>query len=250
MTPNKFGVKMMKKLYISLTVAVLVLLTVFIFIKETGNKSQFYAEEAFKTIEADDFSEEIYIYSTIQKDQEDKFQSLWGSVITYLDMRSNNPIISYDKDGSKKEERQTDNGSIFVDFTKTERTDSFDIYVNISTSDNTINLEKYMAQLEIIFNAERLKNEVTLSIKGSKIGRLNNEDIFNIKSMLLKNYNASLVSEFKEENVYSLTAYSKDLGRFVRVGGKKVNLNFAVRYSEVEDKSYIYLANPVIRTEI
>lgn len=241
---------MMKKVYISLVLAVLTALAIFFVIKENSEKGEFNAVEAFKTIEADNYTEEIYIYSTLPKAQEEKFQSIWGKVITYFDMRSNNAIVSYDKDGSEKEERQTDNGSIFVDFTKTERKDSYDIYVNISTSDSTVNLEKYMAQLEIIFNDERLKNEVTLSIKGSKLGRLNNEDIFNIKSMLLKNYNAGLVSEYKEANVYSFTAYSKDLGRFVRIGGKKVNLNFAVRYSEVEDKSYIYLANPVIRTEI
>jgi len=240
----------MKRVYLYVALAVLSAFILFYFVKDTKHEGDFSAAQAFKTIETDEYSEEIYIYSAISKSEEEKFESLWGKVITYFDMRSNNAIVSYDKDGSEKEERLTDDGSIFVDFTKTERKDSFDIYVNISTSDSTVNLEKYMAQLEIIFNEERLKNEVTVSIKGSKLGRLNSEDIFNIKSMLLRNYNASLVSEFKEADVYSLTAYSKDLGRFVRVGGKKVNLNFAVRYSESEDKTYLYLANPVLRTEI
>jgi len=241
----------MKKLYKCLVpIGILILLLSSFYVRAIYKSDEVVALEVFKALETVDFDEEIYIFSIIPKEEEKKVETLWGEVITYYNMRGNNPIISFDKEGLEKEERQTDNGKIFVDFTKTDRKDSCALYVNINTTDNSINLQNSMVDLEKNINDLGLKYEVTLSIKGSKLGRLNNEDISNIKNMLLTKCNANFVSEYTDKYLYTLTAFSKDLGRFVRIGGKKVNLNIAIRYSETENKTYIYLATPIIRMEV
>lgn len=241
----------MKKIYKTIVlISILILLLSLFYARAFKDSDEAFAVEAFKTLETVDFNEELYIFSTIPKGEGRKVETLWGNIITYYDMRSNNPIISIDKDGLEKEERQTDNGKIFVDFTKTDRNDSYALYVNINTSDDSINLQNSMAALEKNIIDLGLKYEVTLSIKGNKLGRLNNEDISNIKSALLTKCKANFVSEYKDKYLYNITGFSKDLGRFVRIGGKKVNLNIAIRYSETENKTYIYLATPIIRTEV
>jgi len=227
----------------------LIVLTVFYF-RFGGKNSQAEASVAFKELETDDIYEELYVFATVSKDDEEKIETVWNDIITNFNMKSNNPIVSFDKDGVKQEERQTDNGKVFVDMTNTVHKDNYSIYVNINTSDNSLELQNSITDLEKILNAQNLKYEVTLSIKGTKLGKLNKDEIFNIKELLMTKCNANLVSEFDEDGIYSCTAFSKDMGRFVRIGGKKVNLNIAVRYSDTDDKTYIYLATPVIRTEV
>jgi Protein of unknown function (DUF1779). len=208
------------------------------------------ATAAFKSLETEDIYKELYIFSSIPKESENKTEAVWSEILNWYDLRPNTTVTSFDKDGNKTEDRQTDDGKVFVQMTSTSHKDNNSLYVNINTSDNDIDLENSMTDMEKIFSSQNLKYEVTLSIKGTKLGKLNKDEIFNIKNKLIKKCNANMVSQYEENGIYSYTAFSKDMGRYVRVGGKKVNLNIAIRYSEADNKTYIYLATPIIRTEV
>ena len=52
-----------------------------------------------------------------------------------------------------------------------------------------------------------------------------------------------------DNNLISVSAYTPSIVQAVEVNGQKVNLNLAVRFNSYEDKTYIWLATPVITTE-
>lgn len=208
------------------------------------------AATAFKSLQTDDIYEELYVYASVPNENEAKIDTIWSNILDSFGMKFKNPVVSFDKDGAKQEEWQADDGKVSASMTKTSHRDNFSLYVNINTSDNNFELQNSITDMEKIFNAQNLKCEVTLSIKGTKLGKLNKDEIFNIKNKLISQCNADVVSEYDENGIYSCTAFSKDMGRFIRIGGKKVNLNIAVRYSDTDNKTYIYLATPVIRTEV
>lgn len=241
----------MKK-YIGIIALILVLTVIAtaVFFRSQKNESLNEAAAAFNSLETEDIYKELYVFASVPKENEDKVAAIWSDILNKYDLPSNSPVISYDKDGNEQEERQTDDGKVFVQMTRTGHKDNYSLYVNINTNDNNFGLQNSMTDLEKIFSAQNLKYEATLSIKGTKLGRLNKDEIFNIKNELMNKCNANQVSEFEDSGMYSYTAYSKELGRYVRIGGKKVNMNIVIRYSETDNKTYIYLATPVIRTEV
>jgi len=61
--------------------------------------------------------------------------------------------------------------------------------------------------------------------------------------------NAKKVEGITEENLISISAYSPRVKSSILVNEKRVNINLAMRYNSYEDKTYIWLATPVITTE-
>lgn len=247
---GRMGGNMKKSLRILAPIIILAVIGTALLFKYQEIDTLNEAAEAFKALETEDIYEELYVFASFPKENEDKTETIWSELLNQFDLPSNSPVISFDKDGNEQEERQTDDGKVFVQMTKTGHKDKYSLYVNINTYDNDFKLQNSMTALEKIFNSQNLKYEVTLSIKGTKFGKLNKDEIFNIKNELMTKCNANLVSGYEDNEIYSFTAYSKNMGRYVRIGGKKVNLNIAVRYSESDNKTYIYLATPVIRTEV
>lgn len=61
------------------------------------------------------------------------------------------------------------------------------------------------------------------------------------------------VIEGMEETEYggmvSLTGYSEKLQNNIQLAGDQINLNVAMRYSNYDDKTYIWIGTPLIATE-
>ncbi len=67
---------------------------------------------------------------------------------------------------------------------------------------------------------------------------------------ILYNMNAKEIDRVKNENMISVTAYSKLLGEnYLEYLGNKINLNIGIRYSEDDDKTLIYIATPIIKLD-
>ena len=71
-----------------------------------------------------------------------------------------------------------------------------------------------------------------------------------IKEKILYNMNAEEIDRIENENMISITAYSKLLDKnYLEYLGNKINLNIGIRYSEDEDKTLIYIATPIIKLD-
>ena len=71
-----------------------------------------------------------------------------------------------------------------------------------------------------------------------------------ILEKILYNMNAEEIDRIENENMISITAYSKLLDKnYLEYLGNKINLNIGIRYSEDEDKTLIYIATPIIKLD-
>lgn len=67
---------------------------------------------------------------------------------------------------------------------------------------------------------------------------------------ILYNMCAEEIDRVENENMVSITAYSKLLEEnYLEYLGNKINLNIGIRYSEDDDKTLIYIATPIIKLD-
>lgn len=124
-------------------------------------------------------------------------------------------------------------------------------YINMSIVDNSSKpgMEETRNSVLGILGKYRIKSKVNSCITGCFDGRLDNKKLNGICSNIFIKANASKVEGIRDNNLISVSAYTRAIGESVEVNGKKVNLNIAVRYNSYENKTYIWLATPVITTE-
>ena len=83
---------------------------------------------------------------------------------------------------------------------------------------------------------------------GNQYPQFNKYD--DILEKILYNMNAEEIDRIENENMISITAYSKLLDKnYLEYLGNKINLNIGIRYSEDEDKTLIYIATPIIKLD-
>ena len=67
---------------------------------------------------------------------------------------------------------------------------------------------------------------------------------------ILYNMNAEEIDRIENDNMVSVTAYSKFLeDNYLEYLGNQINLNIGIRYSENDDKTLIYIATPIIKLD-
>ncbi len=94
-----------------------------------------------------------------------------------------------------------------------------------------------------------IRPRVNTLITGSYAGKLDTGEMNGIGAAIFKRAGARKVNGIRENSLVSVSAFSKSIDNWVEVDGKKINLNFAVRYNSYEGKTYIWLATPLITTE-
>ena len=109
-----------------------------------------------------------------------------------------------------------------------------DIYTIIETS-----LYKYSNVVDI---STCISGEFSKNLQFSKCNDILQEILYNM--------NAEEIDRIKNENMISVTAYSKLLDKnYLEYLGNKINLNIGIRYSEDDDKTLIYIATPIIKLD-
>lgn len=93
------------------------------------------------------------------------------------------------------------------------------------------------------------QSKVTTCITGSFDGKLNKmqrEEVVGKIKKCLKVKNAQIIHD---ESTTSLLGYSPLLGESIEVMDKCYNLDVAIRYSEFDDKTFVWIGTPVISVE-
>ncbi|MDF2545668.1 MAG: hypothetical protein K0R93_566 [Anaerosolibacter sp.] len=90
--------------------------------------------------------------------------------------------------------------------------------------------------------------DVALSswISGTFQGQMAKEDQIHIADSVMAQVEAKEIEGIRENNIISIVGYSKMIPQWIQYGGKKVNLNIALRYNAYEDKTYLWIGNPLI----
>lgn len=123
------------------------------------------------------------------------------------------------------------------------------ISVSIVNSGKHLNIEEITETAQELLKKYGIDYKVNICITGSFEGKLKYSELAGICGNILSSANAKKVEEMETPDMISISAYSPSISYFIEAAGKKVNINLAVRYNSYENRTYIWLASPVIETE-
>ncbi|HHW32072.1 MAG TPA: YwmB family TATA-box binding protein [Clostridiaceae bacterium] len=123
------------------------------------------------------------------------------------------------------------------------------ISISIVNNGEHLNIEEITKTVQAVLKKYEIEYKVNICITGSFEGKLSNSELAEICDSILSRANARKVEEMETSNMISISAYSPNIGYSIEAAGKKVNINLAVRYNSYENRTYIWLASPVIEIE-
>jgi len=134
-------------------------------------------------------------------------------------------------------------------FPKPEGGEEKNVFVTVTQDGAEFDLEKTGREVLAALDKNKIDADITSCITGAFPGRLKKDEMNEIVKSVFREADAKKVEGIKDGNLISVSAYSPSMGDYVQSGSKRINLNVALRYNSYEDKTYIWLAAPVILTE-
>lgn len=120
------------------------------------------------------------------------------------------------------------------------------LYVNIIKSSDFFRNNDIIEEVTSIYNMYNSKVEITTCL----IGEITNDMGYNKKvkkiEKVLKNINGKIVEEFSDSSIISYTIYTPYIDKYIKIGKDRINLNIAIRNSEIDNKDYIWVGTPII----
>lgn len=84
---------------------------------------------------------------------------------------------------------------------------------------------------------------------GAFMGKLNTSKIHELIGCLFKRMGAKVTGGIEDNGLISRTGYSPLLSESLKTGKNLINVNAAMRYNDYENKTYLWVATPVITIE-
>ncbi|SNS49951.1 TATA-box binding [Anaerovirgula multivorans] len=88
--------------------------------------------------------------------------------------------------------------------------------------------------------------ETVINFTGTYDGKLSDRDSKEKIDEIIHSVKGKIVEEVISQSYISTTVYTPIIPQAIEYGDKKVNLHLAMRYNNYEDKTYLYIANPLI----
>ena len=86
----------------------------------------------------------------------------------------------------------------------------------------------------------------TLQFSGAFAGNLLLETKNKMADRMIDSLNGAVVFENRQDDLYTIYAYTGLLDEYIKVDGNKINVQVAMSYDEENDSTKIYLATPII----
>ena len=181
----------------------------------------------------------------------DDLEKIGIEVISTLGVDKKNINIETKWDGTKKQtviSIKDIKDNIIVKVIRKDNEQSY-VIVDIIERDVYKNIvDKYTLATKVV---EKYSNEVDTNI--CLCGKYDKNIYFNkndeIFQKVLYNMNAKEISKIQDKNFISMTAYSRNIEKSINVMKENINLNIAMRYSDKENTTYIYIATPIIKLD-
>ncbi|MDQ2087866.1 YwmB family TATA-box binding protein [Herbivorax sp. ANBcel31] len=248
-----------KNLYLLILITTILFTIVYIGLYYIEGHSFSILKEAFNASGAKHLNSEVYIWSRagswfgdfnnleemvddFEKDFEVVKNDLYSKNYVNNDSVEKLEITGLTRDGNRINVNSQIRGA---------NSDSKEAYVSVSISTDfeDCELEEITESIKESFKRYNLEPVVSTCITGYFDEKLDYKALNAVSENVFKNSNASKVNGIADRNLISVSAYSPAISESINVDGKKVNLNFAIRYNSYEDKTYIWIASPVITTE-
>lgn len=248
------------------TIFIIFILVVSIFIiiiqaYKPENSSVTVLQKAFDVTGASVASSEIYMHAELDGNScksADERQQLISEIITGAggDTAKVKPVFSFiDSDisyGIETDYIINDNSSIQISILKggkEEPAKEYQVTISLTNTAQQQEMAAAVAGLTNVLEMYGMRPAVNIRITGSLDGNLEDSELETICEKVFNSAGADKVEGMRDNGLISVSAFSPSINDAVRVNGKRVNLNVAVRYNSYEGKTYIWLATPVITTE-
>ncbi|CAH2211858.1 YwmB family TATA-box binding protein [Tepidibacter aestuarii] len=155
-------------------------------------------------------------------------------------------IYVYDKNRQNKAERGI---SIIIDSERCQSMEQTHIIVDINT--NQVYKGIVEDYIKLKNNLKKYSKDIDIysCISGFFEGKIDEKCYNNIVDNILSNLDAQKKDEIQDVNILSTTGYTKKLSDCIKYGEDKINVNASIRYSEYDDKTFIYIGTPLITLE-
>jgi len=114
------------------------------------------------------------------------------------------------------------------------------------TSEKLEEYDKIQSNIKTIFNNMEMNPKINTCIVGTFDGDIENNEKIDIVSEIMARVGAKKVEEYTQPDIISISAYSPNIDNHIYTGNNKMNLNIAMRHNYTEDKTYIWIATPII----
>ena len=249
----------MKRITIIITFFVLIISIFLIKMQAVSYSPEKVLSDAFKSSGAATVSSELYLRGKINGTDKtvDNFgKGLIGDVLNSLGAGGTNPDYkNIENDDSERLDMDCSLGggkSMHVSFVVGKAGgNSEGSYVAISLVDTsrTPDLAEERVALEKTLNTRGIGPKFNSCITGCFDGKMDKSALNAACARIFESAGARKVEGIREGSLISVSAFSSAIRETVNDNGNKVNLNLAIRYNSYENKTYIWLATPVIITE-
>lgn len=106
--------------------------------------------------------------------------------------------------------------------------------------------QAHKKKLEKILDEYTKDSRSTANVIGTYDGKLDLDERNEVADGILGDMGARIVTEHRDMQLYTIYAYTTYVSDFVMQEDQAVNVNIAMRYNEEEDKTYVYVATPVL----
>jgi hypothetical protein len=121
------------------------------------------------------------------------------------------------------------------------------IIIRLSISQGIQSIDKYKSILEDTLKDLGVKDkQITMKYEGCREGNLTNEQKHDIASLLVDELQGKIALEYDEGDLYTVYAYTGMLNEYVTTLGNKINVQIAITYNELTNKTKITLATPIL----
>lgn len=119
------------------------------------------------------------------------------------------------------------------------------VEVKLDLHENIHCASTYKDLLEAIFEESGIKGTVAINFRGTINGNLNYGEKNEIANILLEKFDATVVSENRGSDIFTIYAYSDLIEDSVMSAGKRININISEEYDEVSNVTVIYFSTPL-----
>jgi len=120
------------------------------------------------------------------------------------------------------------------------------IIVQLSILQGIDSIDRYKDILDKTLTELGASNkQVTLKYEGSKDGNLTSDQKHEMAKMLVDDIQGEIALEYDEGDLYTVYAYTGMLKDYVTSLGNKINVQIAITYNELTNKTKITLATPI-----
>jgi hypothetical protein len=124
------------------------------------------------------------------------------------------------------------------------------IIVRLNLQKSIKNIDMYKTLLEASLSDLGIKNkQITMKYEGVREGDLTSARKHELAALLIDELHGEIALEYDEGDLYTVYAYTGMLNEYITTNDTKINIQLVITYNEVNNKTKISLATPVMNED-